>query len=163
MSGQNACSRVTRVDVRVQGEARPAWVYRIVQRGVDALAAAVGTAPAGIDPPREELADAVYIRSGAWIALSALRSVATIPPHREKIWVEGQSGWRPSWELTRLVEREDEAAGLSPRRSFLSEDLGWLVRVGYAERQVVDSTHVYRLTPRGAAAQRLEWKEPGNA
>jgi hypothetical protein len=163
MAGQAACGRVTRVDVRAPGELRPVWAYRIDQKGVDALAAAVGVTPAGIDPPQGERGPAVYIREGPWVALCALRSVAENPPERERVWVAGESGWRSSRELTRLVEKEDEAAGLTPGRSFLSEHLAWLVRLGFSDQRVVEKTHIYRLTPAGAAVERLDWKEPGNA
>ncbi len=163
MSAQAECGRVTRVDVRAPGDARPVWVYRITRKGVDALAAAVRTAPAGIDHPREEKGEAAYIREGAWVALCALRSAVESPPRWEKTWVVGETGWRSSRDLTRLVEKEDEEAGLSPGRSFLSEDLAWLARVRLAERQVVAKTHVYRVTEAGLNVQRLEWKEPSNA
>lgn len=163
MAGQAACARVTRVDVRAPGERRPVWVYRINQKGVDALAAAVGVTPAGIDPPQGGRGPAVYIREGPWVALCALRSVAENPPKWERLWVVGESGWRSSRELTRLVEKEDEAASLSPGRSFLSEHLAWLVRLGLSDQRVVEKTHIYRLTRAGAAVERLDWKEPGDA
>ncbi len=85
------------------------------------------------------------------------------PPRWERTWVVGQTGWRASRELTRLVEKEDEETGLSPGRSFFSEDLAWLARVGLADRQVVAKTHIYRVTPAGLAVQRLDWKEPEDA
>jgi hypothetical protein len=161
MSGQAACGRVTRVDVRAPRDAKPVWVYRVTQKGVDALAVAVGTAPAGIDLPQGDPGSAVLIREGAWLALSALRSVAERPAAGEKMWVVGQSGWRSSQDLTRLVEKEGEETGLSPGRCFFSEDLAWLVRLGFASQQVVGKTHIYRLTSAGAAVQRLDWREPG--
>jgi hypothetical protein len=163
MGGQAACGRATRADVRAPGDAKAVWAYRITQKGIDAVAAAVGTSPAGIDPPGGEKGSAVYIRDGAWVALCALRSVVESPPKWEKIWIVGESGWQSSRQLTRLVELEDEKDGLSPGRSFFSEDLAWLARVGYAERRVIEKTHIYRVTPTGAAAQRLDWKEPGDA
>jgi hypothetical protein len=86
MAAQVSSGRVTRVDVRAKGDARPVWVYRITQKGVDVLAAAVGTGPAGIDPPQGEPGAAVWIREGAWVALIALRSAAINPPKHEKIW-----------------------------------------------------------------------------
>jgi hypothetical protein len=52
---------------------------------------------------------------------------------------------------------------LSPGRCFFSEDLAWLVRIGYAEQKVVTKTHIYRITPPGASVQRLDWKELGDA
>lgn len=163
MAGQAASGRVTRVDVRAPGDPRPVWVYRITQKGMDALAAAVGTAPAGMDPPQGEKGAAVYIREGAWVALCALRSAVESPPKREKTWIAGEWGWRSSRQLTHLVEKEDEEAGLSPGRVFFSEDLAWLARVGFAERNVIEKTHIYRLTPAGAAVQCLDWKETPDA
>jgi hypothetical protein len=163
MAGQAACGRMTRVEVGVPGDAKSVWAYRITRKGIDALAAAAGTALAGIDPPQGEKGPAVYIRDGAWVALVALRSVVENPPKWEKTWIPGQTGWRASRELTRLVEKEDDAAGLSPGRSIFSEDLSWLARVGFAERQVVAKTHIYQVTPAGLAVQRLEWKEPEDA
>jgi hypothetical protein len=77
--------------------------------------------------------------------------------------VVGQSGWRSSRELTRIVENEDEKAGLILGRCFFSEDLAWLVRLGYAEQRVVEKTHIYRLTAAGAKVERLEWREPEDA
>lgn len=163
LSAQVQSGRAIRVDVRTPGDTKPVWAYRINQKGADVLAAAVGIAPAGIDSPSGDRGAAVYIREGAWVALSALRSATDNPPKHEKVWVVGQSGWRSSRELTRLMEREDEEAGLSPGRCFFSEDLAWLVRIGYAQQKVVAKTHIYRLTPSGASAQRLDWKEPGDA
>jgi hypothetical protein len=160
VAAQAECGRVTRVDVRVPGDARPVWAYRIAQKGVDALAAAAGTAPAGIDPPQQDPGPAVHIREGPWVALCALRSAVENPSKWEKTWVAGQTGWQASRELTRLVEKEDEEAGLSPGRSFLSEDLAWLARVGYATRKVVAKTHIYRVTESGMKAKRLDWKDP---
>jgi hypothetical protein len=163
LAEQAQCGRAMRVDVRAPGDAKPVWAYRITQKGVDALAEAVGTVPAGIDPPEGDRGAAVWIREGAWVALLALRSAVKNPPKHEKVWIVRESGWRSSRQLTRHVELEDEAAGLSPGRSFFSEDLSWLARVGFAERQVVAKTHVYRVTPAGLAVQRLEWKEPAYA
>lgn len=163
MAGQAECGRVTRVDVRVPGDAKATWAYRITQKGIDALAAAVGAAPAGIDPPRSEKGPAVYVQDGAWVALCTLRSVVENPPKWEKIWVVGQTGWRSSRELTRLVELEDEEAGRSPGRTFFSEHLAWLVRVGFADRQVVAKTHVYHVTEAGMKVERLDWKEASDA
>jgi hypothetical protein len=160
MAGQAECGRATRVDVRAPGEPRAVWVYRISQRGIDDLAAAVGTVPAGIDPPRAKRGPGVYIRFGAWVALSTLRAVAEKPMAWERVWVEGERGWKSSLELNRLVEAEDQAAGVSPVRTFLSEDLAWLVRLGLVERRVLGRTHVYRITPAGAALKRLEWRFP---
>ncbi len=37
---------------------------------------------------------------------------------------------------------------MSPGRCFFSEDLAWLVRIGYAEQKVVAKTHIDRLTRR---------------
>lgn len=163
MAGQASSGRVTRVDVRAKGDPKPAWVYRITQKGVDVLANAVGAAPAGIDPPQGDPGAAVWIREGAWVAICVLRSVTDNPTKQEKVWVAGESGWRASRELTRLVQDEDEEAGLSPGRCFFSEDLAWLVRLGFAEQRVVAKTHVYRLTTAGAAVERLEWRDPDHA
>ena len=162
LAAQAQCGRAMRVDVRAPGDAKPVWAYRITQKGLDALAAAVGTAPAGIDPPRGDRGAAVWIPEGSWVALLALRSAVENPPKHEKIWIVGESGWRSSRQLTRLVEQEDEEAGLSPGRCFFSEDLGWLVRLGFADQRVVGKTHIYRLSPAGAAVHRLDWKGPTN-
>lgn len=163
LAAQARCGHVTRVDVRAPGDAQPVWAYRVTQKGVDALTAAVGTAPTGMDLPQGEPGAAVWIREGAWVALCALRSAVENPPQRERVWLVGESGWRSSRELTRLVEQEDEEAGLSPGRCFFSEDLAWLVRIGYAGHEVVAKTHIYRLTSAGGGVQRLDWKEPADA
>jgi hypothetical protein len=163
MAGQAECGRMVRVDVRVPGDAKAVWAYRITQKGIDALAAVVGTAPVGIDPPWSERGAAVYIGDGAWVALGALRSVVENPQKWEKFWIVGETGWRSSRELTRLVELEDEEDGRSPGRTFFSEHLAWLARVGLADRRVVAKTHIYRVTPAGLAVQRLDWKEASDA
>ncbi len=80
LSAQVQSGRVTRVDVRAPGDAKPVWACRINQKGVDVLAVAMGTAPAGIDSPSGDRGAAVYIREGAWVALSALRNAADQPP-----------------------------------------------------------------------------------
>jgi hypothetical protein len=163
MAAQASAGRVRRVDVRAKGDTRPVWVYRIAQKGIDELAAALGASPTVIDPPQGEPGPAVWIREGAWVALSAMRSAADNPPKHEKIWMVGPLGWRSSRELTRVVEKEDEKAGLMPGRCFFSEDLAWLVRLGYVDQRVVEKTHVYRLTAAGAKVERLDWREPGDA
>ena len=52
------------------------------------------------------------------------------------------------------MAKEDEAAR-RPYRWFSSDDLRWLVRLGYAEERVIRGVHVYRLTPIGAVIQPL--------
>lgn len=160
MRAQVDSGRVLRVDVRAAGESKPVWVYRVSRKGIDVLAAALGVTPVAIPEPQSAPEGGVYLRDGVAAALQGLRSAAADPRVRAREWIEGQSGWRSSWELTRIIENEDEEAGRSPGRSFLSEDLGWLVRLGLADKRVVGTTHVYRLTACGAAICVLTWAGP---
>lgn len=66
-------------------------------------------------------------------------------------------GWRPSRALASGMAKEDEAAG-RPYRWFSSDDLRWLVRLGYAEERVMRDVHVYRLTAAGATPTVLDWQ-----
>ena len=56
-------------------------------------------------------------------------------------------------------QQHDEAAGRR-YRWFTTEDLRWLVRLGYAEKRVMRGVHVYRLTVNGATLEPLRWKLP---
>ncbi|HEX2079565.1 MAG TPA: hypothetical protein VHG08_17700 [Longimicrobium sp.] len=153
--------RAIRDDVRAPGEPKAVWAYRITRKGIEALAATVGAAPAGINDPRDANTEGVVLRDGVAVALDALRSAAAQPAVRQREWVDGEAGWWSSRELATLLEQQDEVAGRSPGRTFLSEDLRWLVQLGYAERRVIDGkTHVYRITERGLSLKRLEWHSP---
>lgn len=165
MRSQWQRGRVLRQDVRAPGDGKPTWVYRISQRGVDLLGTVAGVAPAGIREPRvdPDLETRVYLRDGPAAALDALRLAAAGKAVRPREWVTGESGWRPSWELGILLEQEDVSRRRTPGRTYLSEDMKWLVRLGLAEQEIVEKTHIYRITPIGSAVQRLDWKEPGNA
>jgi hypothetical protein len=57
-----------------------------------------------------------------------------------------QVGWRSSRELTSAMVKEEEAAGRR-YRWFTTDDLRWLVRLGFAEKRVIRNVHVYRPTP----------------
>jgi hypothetical protein len=162
LSAQVQRGRAIREDVRAPGDTRPTYVYRISQKGIDVLAEAVGTAPAGIDEPRHK-PSGVWLREGVQVALDALRSVAESPDPRARVWIVGEVGWTSSPELKRILAKQDEDAGRSPGRTFLSEDLRWLVRLGYAEERIVGRNHVYRITRAGLELKVLEWREPADA
>jgi hypothetical protein len=159
MRAQAERQRVLSVDVRAPGESKAAFVYRIARRGVEVLAGAVGASPAGFSDPEHGAEKGVWLRDGVRVALEALRSAATDPRVEPREWAAGEPGWRTSRELTRMLEREDEAAGRSPACGFLSEDLQWLVRMGYADRRTSGKTHVYRVTPRGLDLEVLDWRD----
>jgi hypothetical protein len=152
--------RVLQEDVRAPGMARAAHVYRTTQRGADALAALVGTWPAGIRAPSPCTETRVLLRDGVLAALEVLRLARGIEVGPGYVHDLGEPGWSSARQLSRLRERADEA-GDWPPRWFMSEDLRWLVRYGFAEERVSGKTHRYRITPAGAALRELAWKESG--
>lgn len=152
--------RVLREDVRVHGGARPQWVYRVSQAGLDALAEAVGVWPVAISGPRLDREDRVLLSDGCVVAVEALRYSAAAAAPGRRSWIEGEPEWRSSRQLTDEIAHLDELAA-RPYRWFTSEDLGWLVAQGLVERRVIaDRAHVYRLTPAGQRVQWLEWRDP---
>lgn len=101
----------------------------------------------------------VLLRESVRHAIEGLRAALDPEVRPRRVWVEGEVGWRSSRELTSEMAKEDEAAG-RPYRWFSSDDLRWLVRLGYAEERVIWKVHVYRLTSDGAALQPLDWDVP---
>jgi hypothetical protein len=99
----------------------------------------------------------VLVRESAWHAIEGLRTAHDPEVRPRRMWVEGEVGWRSSRELTSAMAKEDEAAG-QRYRWFTTDDLRWLVRLGFAERLVIHGVHIYRLEPTGAALRGLEWK-----
>ncbi|HZG44001.1 MAG TPA: hypothetical protein VEY93_13685 [Longimicrobium sp.] len=150
--------RVLQHDARPPGDSRPSWLYRVSQAGVDQLAAARDTVPPRISPPLDQDESRVLVRETAWHAIEGLRSALDPEVRPRRIWVEGEVGWRSSRELTSAMAKEDDAAG-RPYRWFTTDDLRWLVRVGYAEKRLIQGAHVYRLTPVGTAIQVLDRTE----
>jgi hypothetical protein len=115
--------------------------------------------PVAIDdrPVQDELR--VLLRESARHAMEGLGAALDSEVWPRRVWVEGEVGWRSSRELTSEMAKEDEAAG-KPYRWFSSDDLRWLVRLGYADVRIVRGVHVYRLTQAGAALQPLGWSPP---
>lgn len=151
--------RVLQHDARALGERRPVWVYRISQQGMDALAQTLGISPAGVQDSAVGERVGPLVRESAQHALGALRAALDPDAKSGREWVRGEVGWRSSREITDQMAREDEAAGRR-YRWFTTDDLRWLIRLGFAEGRVVGRTHVYRLTPVGAALEPLAWREP---
>jgi hypothetical protein len=151
--------RVLQHDARPPGDSRPHWLYRISRHGVDELAAALDVVPVGIDDPPVQHEPRVLLRESVRHAMEGLRAALDPEARPRRVWVEGEVGWRSSRELTSEMAKEDEAAG-RPYRWFSSDDLRWLVRLGYAKERVIRGVHVYRLTPAGAALQALDWAHP---
>jgi hypothetical protein len=150
--------RVLAHDARPPGECRPLWLYRIAQVGVDSLAESANVCPAGVSDPMPGGDPHVFLREGplrAWQALMLARNPGG-PPTRE--WVPGEPEWRTARELNGLLADEDAAPG-AWTRCFWSEDLRWHVSHVFAEQQIVDRTHVYRLTRVGAELQPLDWRD----
>lgn len=146
--------RVLQHDGRPSGDLRPSWLYRISQPGVDQLAAALDIVPPQIRPPLDQDEPRVLMRENARHAIEGLRAALDPEVRPRRVWVEGEVGWRPSRELTSAMAKEDEAAGRR-YRWFTTDDLRWLVRLGYAEKCVIRGVHVYRLTAAGTALQAL--------
>jgi hypothetical protein len=55
------------------------------------------------------------------------------------------------------MAKENEAAGRRYRWST-TDDLRWLVRLGFAEMRVIGGVHVYRLSQPGTTLTALKWK-----
>ena len=147
--------RVLQHDARPRGDSRPRWLYRISRHGVNELATVLDVVPVGIDDPPVQDEPRVLLRESVRDAIEGLRAALDPETRPRRVWVEGEVGWRSSRELTSEMAKEDEAAG-RPYRWFSSDDLRWLVRLGYAEERVIRGVHVYRLTPVGAALQPLD-------
>jgi len=150
--------RVLQHDARPPGNSRPSWLYRVSQAGVDQLAVARDTVPPRISPPLDQDEPRVLVRENAWHAIEGLRSAADPEVRPRRVWVEGEVGWRSSRELTSAMAKEDEAAGRR-YRWFTTDDLRWLVRLGYAEKRIICGVLVYRLTTVSATLQALEWPD----
>lgn len=152
--------RVLQEDVRAPGMARATHVYRTTQRGGDTLAALVGTWAAGIRAPTPCTDPRVLLRDGVLAALEVLRLASGSEAEPKHAYDAEEPGWSSARQLSRLRERADEA-GDWPPRWFMSEDLHWLVRYGFAGERVSGKTHWYRITPAGAALRELRWEETG--
>jgi hypothetical protein len=151
--------RVLQHDARQPGDSRPSWLYRVSQAGADQLAAARDTGPSRISPPLDQAESRVLVRENAWHAIEGLRSALDPEVRPRRVWVEGEVGWRSSRELTSAMAKEDEAAGRR-YRWFTTDDLRWLVRLGYAEKRVIRGVRVYRLAPATVRLRTLEWQPP---
>ncbi|MBB4635648.1 hypothetical protein [Longimicrobium terrae] len=150
--------RVLAHDARPPGEGRPLWLYRIAQVGVDSLAESVNVWPAGVGDPIPGGDPCVFLREGPLRAWEALVLASKLGGSAVGEWVPGEPEWRTARELNGLLTDEDAAPG-AWTRCFWSEDLRWLVSHAFAEQQIVDRTHVYRLTCVGAALRPLEWRD----
>ncbi len=149
--------RVLQHDARPPGDSRPSWLYRISQLGADQLAAALDIVPRRIRPPLDQDEPRVLMRENARHAIEGLRAALDPEVRPRRVWVEGEVGWRSSRELTSAMAKEDEAAGRR-YRWFTTDDLRWLVRLGYARKRVIRGVHVYQLTSVGATIQALRFK-----
>jgi hypothetical protein len=73
--------------------------------------------------------------------------------------VPGETGWCSAREISRAWKKAANESGAA-ELYFVTDDMQWLGRNGFAEHQVVNRVYVYRLTPAGAALQALAWREP---
>jgi hypothetical protein len=151
--------RILQHDVRVPGEGRPTWAYRICQPGADCLAEAVGAWAAGIRDPDRSYDTQVLLRDGVAAALRGLRISAAAQVTSCRVWIADEPHWRSAREINALLAEDDDAAGRVARACW-SEDLRWLVTRKFAEELVLDRTHLYRLTEAGARLRPLEWRDP---
>lgn len=162
MRAQAKVGRVIGHDARAPGQEKPLWLYRVSQKGADAIAAALGVPAATVEDPPHPEETRVLLTESARHALAALKAAREAPAEPPRRWVEGETGWRSALELTAeqdLASRIADTFG----RSFTGDDLRWLAKIGLAESRIVGHTHVYRLLPRGAEIQTLEWREPTDA
>lgn len=160
MRAQARKGRVHEFDARARGERRPRWIYRISQHGIAEMARTLGVNAASVRDPLLGEEPGTLVRESTQYVIAALRKALNpeVKPVRE--WVPGETGWRSSRELTTQMAREDEESGMPSYRWFTTEDLRWLVRLGFVEERVVVRTHIYRLLPAGEALQPLEWRKP---
>jgi hypothetical protein len=160
MRAQAKRGRVLQYDARAPGELRPRWLYRISQKGIDDLGRALGITSPAVSEPEARREPRIFLRDTTQHAISGLRAALDSTAKARREWVKGEVGWRSSRELTAEMAREDEAAGRPHYRWFNSEDMRWLVRLGFVEERVVGKSHVYRLLPAGAELRALEWRDP---
>lgn len=162
MRAQARVGRVLEHDARVPGQAKPRWLYRITQKGADAIARALGSPAAAVEAPPRQEETRVLLDDAPRQAIEALRSALDAPMQQAREWIPGEAGWRSSLELTAEMDLAVASADRTGRW-FTGEDVRWLARVGLVESRVLGHTHVYRLLPAGAALQVLEWREPDAA
>lgn len=153
--------RVLEHDARASGQEKPRWLYRLTQKGADAIGAALGVRAASVDDPPHQLDGRVLLADSTRQAIEALRSALEAPAEPPRRWVEGETGWRSALELTAEQDLASKATD-SYGRQFTGDDLRWLVKAGLAESRIVGHTHVYRLLRAGEALQVLEWRKPRN-
>ncbi len=159
MRGEARAGRVAQEDVRAPGQRAPRWVYRVSQLGVDCLAEAVGVCAARIPGPTLPREDRVLVPEGAEAALRGLLACRCGRPSPRGA-AAGFPGWSTSREIKAALEADGRAA---PHGWFLTEDLAWLVRYGFAEECAVGRTRRYRMTELGSVLQPLEWVGPDSA
>jgi hypothetical protein len=162
MRAQARKQRVLEHDARAPGETRPRWLYRISQHGLDEVARTLGLSSPTVGKSEQKNEPGIFLRDSTQHAISGLRSALHPEVGACREWVEGETGWRSAREFTTAMAEEDDAADRPRYRWFNSEDLRWLVRLGFVEERVIGRTHVYRLLPAGAALKPLEWREPRN-
>jgi hypothetical protein len=152
--------RVLEEDVRAPGERTASRIYRITQHGADVLASVTGTWAADVGHPAPRGESRVLLRDGVRFAWEALCAATQVQPMQQSVREPDEQVWSSSRELTRLLDRADEALDRPPRW-FMSEDIAWLIRYGFADSQLSGKVHRYRLTPAGASLRPLSWRELG--
>jgi hypothetical protein len=152
-------SLVRQLDVRAPGGTRSIFIYRITQRGLDLLAATSGISPVTVPPPQHGKEERVYLRDGVAAALSGLRDAAAHTQVRPREWIAGETGWCSAREISQAWAKAATETG-ADELYFVTEDMQWLVRRGFAEHRIVNNVHIYRLTRAGATLRALEWREP---
>lgn len=159
-----------RIDVRVEGAARPVYMYRVTDEGARTLNRRENRRHVRIVPPAEGPEKGVWMPSTAPTALKELILAADNPGAPE--YVPGEPEWRPSIDLTSALssrvhaalkarEEASEPEVLGDRDpSFTPDDLRWHAAAGFAEERREGKKVLFRVTPAGRNARALEWRGP---
>lgn len=149
-----------RQDVRVPGQPRPVWAYRINQRGVDRVSEMDGREPYEVEPPhppRPHLPVPAHVPTSCLRVLDELRRTADDPTSPTPF--PGEPGWLTSRELDERI-----------LNAFDDVDLAWLHERGLTEkrRHLPSATArrpnvYYRITAAGRVLRPLLWNESAAA
>ncbi len=152
---------VDRSDVRAPGQVRPVWVYRISERGVDVMDAAVPKAHKPISTPRTaETGGMVYAPRRQRGALLVLREAFNDPAVPERFAGRGWITGREIGTRVELFNFHHRRTG-QPKLAVDGTDLRWCALWQLVERRNhPDRAGVvyWRITAAGLAAHLLDWK-----
>ena len=152
-----------RTDVRPPVSERPAWVYRLKDASVRAVAERTGAAlgpipplhPPGGEPP-------VFAPRRKYRALLLMRAAHDDPDAPLRF---GEPGWVAPRELGIAADRERH--GFLAAAEVTTADLRWLLRAGLVERRNApaprsgEAAILWRATKMGRRVRLLDWREPG--